>query len=66
MPGSEAIYLDYDQAALDAQYNNRARFPNYLDHFNAWRTWSEATRSRTAHVLDVAFGPSPEEKISWR
>ena len=63
MPGSEAIYLDYDQAALDAQYNNRARFPNYVDHFNAWRTWSEATRSRTAHVLDVAFGPSPEEKV---
>jgi arylformamidase len=63
MSGSEAIYLDYDQTALDEQYNNRARFPNYLDHFNAWRTWSAATRSTTRHVADVAFGPSPEEKI---
>jgi arylformamidase len=63
MSGTAAIYLDYDQAALDKQYNNRARFPNYIDHFNAWRTWSEATRGRTRHVADLAFGPSPMEKI---
>ncbi len=63
MSDTAAIYLDYDQAALDQQYNNRARFPNYIDHFNAWRTWSEATRGRTRHLADLAFGPSPMEKI---
>ena len=29
----EAIYRGYDRAALDAQYNNRARIPEYVDYF---------------------------------
>lgn len=60
---TEAIYRDYDQAALDAQYNNRARFPNYREHFQSWQHWSEVTRAGTRAIIDVPFGPTPEEKI---
>lgn len=57
------VYRDYDQAGLDAQYNNRARFPDYVEHFNNWTRWSEATRSRIPSMLDVAFGRSDLEKL---
>ena len=57
------VFLDYDQAGLDAQYNNRARFPDFIDHFNNWTKWSEATRARLPGVLDVAFGASDLEKL---
>ena len=29
-----AVWRGYDQAGLDAQYNNRARFPNFSEHFD--------------------------------
>ena len=32
----EAIYRGYDRAALDAQYNNRARIPEFVDYFDRW------------------------------
>lgn len=59
----EAVYLCYDQAGLDAQYNNRARFPDFSRHFEAWGTWSEATRSRLPCHLDLAFGPGACERL---
>jgi len=55
------IYLTYDRAALDAQYNNQQRVPNFAEHVANWQRLSaEARRSLPGH-LDVAFGPSPEE-----
>ncbi len=63
MDNAEPVYLKFDQAALDAQYNNRARFPNYDDHFNAWQRWSAETRDRLKGKIDVSFGPSEIEKI---
>jgi len=63
-PLTEAkIYLDYDQAGLDAQYNNRLRWPDYKEHFANWRTWSEATLGKLPAHLDLAFGPDPMEKL---
>jgi len=59
----EAVYRHYDQKGLDAQYNNRARFPNYIEHFKAWQRWSETTRSRLHALNDVAFGVSAAEKL---
>jgi len=57
------IYRDYDQQGLDAQYNNRARFPNYVEHFTAWQDWSRATRAAIPAALDLAFGAAPEERL---
>ena len=57
------IYLDYDQAGLDAQYNNRLRWPDYKVHFANWRKWSEETCRKLPCHLDLAFGPAPMEKL---
>ena len=57
------IFLDYDQAGLDAQYNNRVRWPDFKEHFANWRIWSgETCRTLPCH-LDLAFGPDPMEKL---
>jgi arylformamidase len=59
----EKIFRDYDQAGLDAQYNNRVRWPDYKVHFANWRTWSAETCAKLPCNLDLAFGPSPMEKL---
>jgi arylformamidase len=63
MPRENAIYLDYDQKALDEQYNNRARFPNFTEHFKSWGEWSARTRATFPGAVDLAFGTSDMEKI---
>lgn len=57
------VYLDYDQAGLDAQYNNRLRWPDYKVHFANWREWSSETCRKLPCHLDLAFGPDPMEKL---
>ncbi len=57
------IYLDYDQAGLDAQYNNRLRWPDYKEHFANWRKWSEESCAKLPCHRDLAFGPGPMEKL---
>src|SRR5690606_17356718 len=59
----EHVYGNFTQAELDAQYNNRARFPDYEAHFESWTRWSEATRANYPCTLDVAVGESPFERI---
>lgn len=57
------VYLGYDQKGLDAQYNNRARFPNFVEHFRAWGEWSQKARATLPGAVDLAFGPTAIEKI---
>lgn len=59
----EVVYRDYDQEGLDAQYNNRKRFPDYIDRFAAWAEWSVETRERRKGFLDVPFGDQPTETL---
>lgn len=63
MSEGKKVYREFDQATLDAQYNNRARFPNYKEHFAAWQRWSAATRARGDSHLDLAFGSGPLEQL---
>lgn len=58
-----AIWRDYDKAGLDAQYNNRKRFPDHVERFAAWADWSAATRARIPGRLDIAFGAQPMETL---
>lgn len=61
-----ALYRGYDRAALDAQYNNRARVPNYAAHLARWKHDSAMTRARLAGSgakIDLAYGPSPGERL---
>lgn len=57
------VYREYDQRELDVQYNNRARFPNHIEHFRAWQDWSRAARAAIPGALDLAFGPTAEERL---
>lgn len=63
MSAGNAIWQDYDQPGLDAQYNNRKRFPDYIDRFAAWADWSRGTRDKLNCRLDVAFGEQATEKL---
>ncbi|MBM3516417.1 MAG: alpha/beta hydrolase [Alphaproteobacteria bacterium] len=58
-----ALYLGYDRAGLDAQYDNRARFPFYKDYFAKWPKWSKATRRKLRGYLDVPHGPARAETL---
>ena len=60
---ADAVWRGYDRTALDAQYNNRKRFPDYVGRFAAWAEWSAATRARRSGRLDAAFGGAPSERL---
>lgn len=59
-------YRGYDQAALDAQYNNRAMVPDHPRHIEAWATTSAAARAAQRDArLDLAYGPGAREKLDF-
>ena len=59
----KVIYRGYDRAALDAQYNNRARIPEYVEYFERWLNWSAETRAALPGGRDVAYGDLPVETL---
>ncbi len=52
----DAVYLDYDQAGLEAQYDNRAAVPEHEAIFADWAARSAAYRARAECRLDQAYG----------
>ena len=52
-----------DPAWLDVQYNNRARVPDFADHFARWADTSVQARKALGAVIDVAYGESDKEKL---
>jgi arylformamidase len=61
-----AAYRGYDRAALDAQYNNRARVPDFAQYLARWKRDSAAARARLVGQgakLDVPYGPSAAERL---
>jgi arylformamidase len=60
---AEPIYLSYDRAALDLQYNNQLRVPDFADHVARWQKESARVRAALPGERDVAFGPSPDEVV---
>jgi arylformamidase len=57
------IFRDYDQAALDAQYNNRAAVKDAARYIERWPAASKATRERLGGTLDLAYGPHPRHRL---
>jgi arylformamidase len=57
------IYKDYDQQALDSQYNNRARVPEFEQIIQQWERDSEALRQRVQFQADLSYGPHPRELV---
>jgi arylformamidase len=61
------VYRDFDQAGLDAAYNNSAQIgiPKRDAYIGGWASRSAALRACTPHQADLAYGPSPREILDW-
>jgi arylformamidase len=60
---ADPIYLTYDRAALDLQYNNQLRVPDFADHVARWQKESARVGAALPGERDVAFGPSADEVL---
>jgi len=60
---SAPVFLHYDRAALDLEYNNRAKVPSFPDYFSRYAAESERTRRELPGRLDLRYGPAPEETL---
>jgi len=58
-----SVYLGYDRAGLDAQYDLRPHWPDSADHIAHRERESAAVRARLPCRLDLAYGPSPAERL---
>lgn len=56
------VYKNYDQSALDKQYNNRGRVADFEAIEQGWQTRSEAARQRTAYRRE-AYGAHEREYV---
>lgn len=61
----DRVYLDYDQAQLDAQINLRARWPEHEAYFAKWAAESAAFRAERAGWLDLRYGPSAGQSLDF-
>src|SRR5215468_3649072 len=52
---ADPIFLSYDRAALDLQYNNQLRVPDFADHVARWQKESARVRATLPGERDVAF-----------
>jgi arylformamidase len=52
-----------DVAYWEAQYNNRAAFPDFQKYFDRWAAASAETRRTVRCYLDVPYGPHAMEKM---
>lgn len=48
---------------LDAQYNARARVPQFAQHLTRWQADSAAARASRPGRLDLRYGPGPGETL---
>ena len=60
---ADPIFLSYDRTALDLQYNNQLRVPDFADHVARWQKESARVRAALPGERDVAFGPSADEVL---
>ena len=58
------LFLDYDRAGLDAQYNLRAAVKDAVEHLGECARRSGVFRAKSAVQLDVPYGPSHGERVN--
>ena len=58
-----AIYRSFDRAGLDAAYNNRDHTPDFQRYVDRWQAQSVAARQAVPCRLDLAYGPSPRQRL---
>ena len=59
----ETIFLGYDQAALDREYNNSGKIPNAADYLARYPSESARARETLPARLDLRYGPHPGETL---
>jgi len=59
----DTVFGTYDQAGLDAQYNNRAAVPEHVQLVENWVQNGQALISEFEHRLDVPYGSGEAEKL---
>lgn len=57
------LYKQYDQAALDEQFNNRMHVPDFSDYFARWSLLSEQARKSLQVVENIRYGSLPRETL---
>ena len=57
------IYKQYDQAALDRQYNNRLQVPGFVTHLDRWESLSRQTEKEYDVAGDIAYGKLARQKL---
>lgn len=58
-------YRDFDQAGLNAQYNNRAMVPDHAAHIASWERRSAEARRYLSVDLDLAYGDDQRQKLDF-
>src|SRR5207247_9677990 len=57
------VCRDYDRAALDREYDNRAKVKDAPEWLERYARESAKVRAELSCRLDVAYGPSPGETL---
>ena len=57
------VYKQYDQAALDRQYNNRLHVPDFATHLEKWEILSRHTEKEFPVAKNIAYGKLPLEQL---
>lgn len=62
-PTDPVVYRDYDQAGLDAQYNNQQTVDNFRGYIARYRALSDEAKRTLACTTGLRYGPSPDETL---
>lgn len=62
---AESLYQGMDRAAMDRQFNLRARWPEHGEYFERWARDSAEARARLPVRLDLAYGASPGCRLDY-
>jgi arylformamidase len=59
----ETVFLGYDRAGLDREYDNRGKVANYAEHLSRYPAESARARDTLPSRLDLRYGPAPGETL---
>ena len=59
----ETVFLGYDQAALDREYNNSGKIANAGEYLARYPAESARARETLPVRLDIRYGPAPSETL---
>jgi arylformamidase len=57
------VYKQFDQAALNSQYNNRLHVPDFAAHLERWDLLSRQTEKELNPIKDLSYGSFLHEEL---